>query len=243
MNTLQDRAQEWGPVIDWEVADSYDVAVVDPDPAVRAHLAEELGLATAVFSPDTSTFADRHPAGQRLVAIFGPGLADGSGLASIDRLTRGGPEIGAILVVPELSTALFQEALRSGVRDVLALPVEPGALAESVDRVGRSLVGTPPPSPGKPEQGEVVTVSSMKGGSGKTVVATNLAVALARRSEQPVALVDADLQFGDVAVMLRLNAPHTIIDAILAMDQLDAQFLRSLLVRHEPSGLHVQTAP
>jgi pilus assembly protein CpaE len=58
-----------------------------------------------------------------------------------------------------------------------------------------------------------------------------------------VVLVDADLQFGDVAVMLRLNAPHTIIDAIPAMDRLDAQFLRSLLVRHEPSGLYVLPAP
>jgi pilus assembly protein CpaE len=91
--------------------------------------------------------------------------------------------------------------------------------------------------------GRVVTVSSTKGGSGKTVVATNLATALARRSARPVVLVDADLQFGDVAVMLRLNAAHTIIDAIPAIDRLDAQFLRSLLVRHEPSGLHVLAAP
>jgi pilus assembly protein CpaE len=44
-------------------------------------------------------------------------------------------------------------------------------------------------------------------------------------------------------VMLRINAPHTIVDAIPAMDRLDAQFLRSLLVRHEPSGLHVLPAP
>jgi pilus assembly protein CpaE len=83
----------------------------------------------------------------------------------------------------------------------------------------------------------------MKGGSGKTVVATNLAVALARRSDRPVALVDFDLQFGDVAVMLRLHAPHTIVDAVPATDRLDAQFLRSLLIRHEPSGLHVLPAP
>ena len=50
----------------------------------------------------------------------------------------------------------------------------------------------------------VITVFSTKGGAGKSVIATNLAVSLARRTDRPVVLVDADLQFGDVAVMLKL---------------------------------------
>ncbi|HKN92135.1 MAG TPA: AAA family ATPase [Acidimicrobiia bacterium] len=245
MKTVHHHTQPWEPEIDLVPAAPCDLAVADPDPAIRAHLALELGDGDAVVCADAATLADRQPLGQPAVAVFGPSLADPAGLAEIDRLTRSRPEIGVILVVPELSTGLFREALRSGARDVLAFPLEPGALAESVDRVGRSLVGTAPPPPPteRPDQGRIITVSSMKGGSGKTVVATNLAVALARRSEQPVVLVDADLQFGDVAVMLRLNAPHTIVDAIPAMDSLDAQFLRSLLVRHEPSGLHVLPAP
>jgi pilus assembly protein CpaE len=94
-----------------------------------------------------------------------------------------------------------------------------------------------------PTHGRVITVSSTKGGSGKSVVATNLATSLARRSSAPVVLVDADLQFGDVAVMMRLAAPHTVVDAVAAHDRLDAQFLQSLLVRHEPSGLLILPAP
>ena len=238
------NTQPWEPTIDLAADGPYDLAVVDPDPVVRAELAQELGIPDTLVCTDTLSFADRQPPGQPAVALFGPSLADPPGLAEIDRLTRARPEIGVILAVAEVSTALFREALRSGARDVLAFPVEPGALAESVERVGRSLVGTtPPPPPAPSEKGRIVTVSSMKGGSGKTVVATNLAVALARRSEQPVAIVDADLQFGDVALILRLNAPHTIIDAIPAMDRLDAQFLRNLMVRHEPSGLYVLAAP
>jgi pilus assembly protein CpaE len=92
-------------------------------------------------------------------------------------------------------------------------------------------------------EGRVITVASTKGGSGKSVVATNLAVTLARSTTRPVVLVDADLQFGDVAVMMRLNASHTLVDAVSAQGRLDAQFLQSLLARHEASGLLILSAP
>jgi pilus assembly protein CpaE len=245
MKAVHDQTPPWDATIDLAPAPPCDLALVEPDPVIRSHLAEALGADGALVCPDIAALADRQPPGQPVVAVFGPNLADPPGLLEIERLTRARPEIGIILVVPQLSTAIFREALRSGVRDVIAFPAEPGAMAESVGRVGRSLVGTTPPPapPERPEQGRIVTVSSMKGGSGKTVVATNLAVTLARRSERPVVLVDADLQFGDVAVMLRLNVPHTIVDAVPATDRLDAQFLRSLLVRHQPSGLHVLPAP
>ena len=56
-------------------------------------------------------------------------------------------------------------------------------------------------------------------------------------------LVDADLQFGDAAVMLKLVPQHTIADAVGAINRLDSALLRSLLIRHEPSGLLVLPAP
>jgi pilus assembly protein CpaE len=86
-------------------------------------------------------------------------------------------------------------------------------------------------------------VFSTKGGTGKSVVATNLAVVLARTSEKPVVLLDADLQFGDVAVMMKLQPRHTIVDAVANIDRLDVQFLKSLLIRHERSGVLVLPAP
>ncbi len=226
---------------------SFGLAVVDPDPKLRTRLAMQLGESASVATyPEVFALADGLPAGQPAVVVFGPGLADPPGLAQIERLTHSRPEVAAILVAAELSTGLLQQALRSGVRDVLGFPTESNALDESVDRVARTLnvIPTIPSAAGqKPERGQVITVSSTKGGSGKSVIATNLAVLLAQRSSRPVVLVDADLQFGDVAVMMRLTASHTIVDAVSAMGRLDAQFLQSLLVRHEPSGLLVLPAP
>lgn len=92
-------------------------------------------------------------------------------------------------------------------------------------------------------KGKVVTVFSTKGGAGKSVIATNLAVTLAQRNQGPVCLVDADLQFGDVAVMLKLTPKHTIVDAVSALDRIDAGYLDQLLMLHEPSGLRVMPAP
>ena len=88
-----------------------------------------------------------------------------------------------------------------------------------------------------------MSVFCTKGGTGKSVVAINLAVALAKRTIQPVVLVDADLQFGDVALMLQLQPTHTIAEAVQAGDRLDGTMLENLLLRHPPSGLLVLAAP
>ena len=63
------------------------------------------------------------------------------------------------------------------------------------------------------------------------------------RSDRPVVLVDADLQFGDVAVMLKLAPQRTIVDAVGAIEHLDAAMLQDMLIRHDPSGLLVLPAP
>lgn len=186
--------------------------------------------------------------GRPSVVVFGPGLSDGAGLTGIGLLLREHPKVAAILVSDDLSPSVFQQAIRLGIRDVLGAPVDPVGLRESIDRVGETLVATPasasaPPAPLVAERGRAVTVWSTKGGAGRSVVATNLAVSLARRCSQPVALVDADLAFGDAAILLRLVATHTVVDAVSSLDRADAQLLQSLMVRHAPSGLLVLPAP
>jgi pilus assembly protein CpaE len=227
------------------------VAVVERDPEDRAYLVSLLGGGVSPFATldELAVRLDGSP----VIAVLGPSCtADGS-LASADRLLQRHAEVGAILVANELSTALLQQALRAGVKDVLTAPISSEQLFEAVERVANTLKAAPArpsaPSPvsfddgGGGDLGTVVTVFSTKGGSGKSVIAVNLAVVLARRSDRLVCLVDADLQFGDIAVMLKLAPQHTIVDAVASLDRLDATLLQSLMTLHPPSGLHVLAAP
>lgn len=224
------------------------IAVVEGDPAARARLAMQLG--TGVF--DYEQFEDfaARLGGTPTIVVLGPSYAAPEHLSTLAAVLQPRPEVGAVLVAEELSTGLFQQALRAGVKDVLEAPVDTAQLQEACRRVAESVgaLGRPTESGAIPDVeegdlGKVITVFSTKGGAGKSVVATNLAVALALRTNETVALVDCDLQFGDVAVMLKLAPQHTIVDAVNSIERLDAGYLQNLLVTHPPSGLQVLPAP
>jgi pilus assembly protein CpaE len=227
------------------------VAVIDRDQATRARIGLQLGQGANPLE----SVAELLPrlSGQPVVVVLGPSFAEGGELAAVGGMLAAHREVGAIMVTAELTTDVLQRALRAGVKDVLPSPVDGTQLAEAVQRVASTLVAAPvapavlPVGEGEQELGRVITVFSTKGGAGKSVVATNLAVLLAQRSDRPVVLIDADLQFGDIAVMLKLAPHHTIADAVgIIADpdrQLDQPMLESLLSRHAPSGLLVMPAP
>ena len=227
---------------------SYLVAVVDDDPRIRSRLVSRLDPAQPAASFDSlSEFDAQTEAGSAVVIVLGPSFADSANLADVNKLLRGRSELTAVMVVDELTTEFLQQAIRSGVSDVITVPAE---LSDAVERAAENISVAPasPVTPGGIEEdggvrGRLITVFSTKGGSGKSVIACNLGVVLARRTERPVVLVDADLQFGDVAVMLKLTPQNTIVDAVSSIHRMDAALLKSLLIRHERSGLYVLPAP
>jgi pilus assembly protein CpaE len=137
---------------------------------------------------------------------------------------------------------VWREALRSGVRDVVDPNAGSRELAPALHRaLGRAAHLSElraVAARAEPPTGRVIVVLSAKGGTGKTMVASNLTVALARVCAGPVALVDLDVQFGDSASALGLMPEHTIAQLALVPD-VDSTTLKVFLTPHEPSGAWV----
>ena len=230
------------------------IAVVDPDEVVRTVLKDHittLRLPAAAYDNLASLAGTSGGDGPR-VFVLGPSEAPEVVIDRIGPLIANRPHYRAIMLVSELSAEIVRSAFRAGIDDVVALSAEHTELLDAISRSvalvsGQQEMGDGPGTSHRPpppvSMGRVVTVFGTKGGTGKSVVATNLAVSLARQTAQPVVLVDANLQFGDAAIMLQLRPEHTINEAALAGDRLDAEVLENLLLRHKPSGLRVLAAP
>lgn len=136
-------------------------------------------------------------------------------------------------------TDTILQAVRAGAQEFLVRPVSQKDLLTAVQRIGRqrALVTADPA-----EKGKIITLFGCKGGRGTTLIALNLAVALAKSFGQPVAAVDLDLQAGDLNLLFNLKPAYSIHDAAMNMDRVDALFLKSLLCDH-PSGVSLLAAP
>jgi pilus assembly protein CpaE len=228
------------------------VLIVEPHDGYGTWLANALsGLTDRVVraaDPDEAMAALAAEGSDVLAAIFGPSLGDRDALALAGALQQGTPDVSVLLIRRQESGELIRQALRVGIKDVLSSASDETAVRTAAARaleIARTLRGrlggAAPTDPGEGRSpGRVVTVFSSKGGCGKTFLSTNLAVALSRGGAE-VALVDLDLHFGDVAIMLHLFPSHTIYDAA-ENPGLDALSLKSLLTRHD-SGVWTLAAP
>jgi len=174
--------------------------------------------------------------GRATVAVVGPGHVSAFGFEQLHRLVVVHPNLAPVVVAPDLSTDLLQQAVRAGARDVVAAAAGPHALLDAVDRVGADLVARGPdrrqrpwPEPGTLRRGRLIVVHGPKGGVGTTTVAVNLASALAASGSGAV-LVDADLAGGDVALLLGVTPERSALDLVGSVHYAEPDLLRSLLV-------------
>jgi pilus assembly protein CpaE len=127
-------------------------------------------------------------------------------------------------------------AFEAGAEDVIVLPQASQELAFAIEKAIARRRG--------PSQGALapmIAILGPKGGTGKTLAACNLAVALAGLGQRPV-IVDIDLQFGDVGLALGLRPEKTIYDLAVAAGDLDADKIESFVTQH-PSGARALLAP
>jgi pilus assembly protein CpaE len=200
----------------------------------------------AATPADLTAMITHNPA--EALAVLGPGveLSEALAIAAEYRVNR--PVMGVILIRERLDMGLLGEAIRAGVREVVSANEPAGLLAACARslEVSRQMGPVHPrrsPVAGESEfDARVITVFAAKGGCGKTTLATNIAVALAAGGARRVGLIDLDLAFGDVAIMLQLVPERSIADAVGLGDQLDETALRTLLTPYAP-GLDTLLAP
>ncbi|HHY46597.1 MAG TPA: AAA family ATPase [Firmicutes bacterium] len=169
----------------------------------------------------------------------------------ISTILAGAPMVTVIAISASSEVSSLRQAMIAGAREYLLKPIERNELLASVskaydaDRMLRKLEhGAGAVSATfKPLQhkGKVIAVFSTKGGVGKTTIAVNLAVSLARETREKVSIVDLDLEFGDVALLLDVVPPRTFAD-IARRGNIDREFVEYCLVSHA-SGLRILAAP
>jgi pilus assembly protein CpaE len=144
-----------------------------------------------------------------------------------------------VLLASGEATDLLEEALDADVFDVLLLPQLTDNVVFAIRKAAHAGRRAQARSG---RDGKIVTVFCPKGGTGKTVMATNLSSALAKYHGKRTLLLDLDLQFGDAAIMLGIEPDKTIQDLVTAPGELDPEKLAGYTTRHA-SGLDVLPAP
>jgi pilus assembly protein CpaE len=221
------------------------VLVVDEQPAFLGRMRASLANDAAIDVDEVHSVVDAETSAAVTspdVIVLGPSVPYHACLALADRLAASESAARVVVVSQSATLEVVREAMRHGVHDLVPLD---GAFSEgeAAVRDAAAAAGARAEAPGKqaPPRGLVVTVFSTKGGVGKSVIACNVGVSLAKSGLRTV-LVDLDLMFGDAAIMLDLTPERTIYDASQSFDRLDAEMLCGYLTKHA-SGLETLLSP
>jgi pilus assembly protein CpaE len=237
------------------------VLVADGSERIRANLQRRLAAEEDVTVCGTADDGE-HALQEALhlvpdIVVLDAGLSGLDGVQTTEMLAEYAPQAGVILMSMETGSDLFRRAMLAGAREVLQKPFGGDDLVAAIHRVyafqGRKRAaqsthqpagGTAPPAEGTQRRAsQMITIVSGKGGVGKSIIATNLALVLNRRSPGSVVLVDLSLQFGDVAALLAITPEGTIAEfAASEASAADPQIIQQAL-SIGPEGLSVLAAP
>ncbi len=173
------------------------------------------------------------------IIIFDLSQPPDAGFAAIGRLIAASPHSAVFVTADDQRAETILKAVRAGAQEFLTRPVDSRELLTAVSRIARQRLLA---SADAAVNGKVITLFGCKGGRGTTLIAVNLAMALAQSSGAPVVAVDLDLQSGDLSLLLNLTPTYTIHDVVSNLDRIDPLYLKSHLCEH-PSGLSLLAAP
>lgn len=241
------------------------VLLVDDIPETRENIKKLLAFEEQEFKVVGSVGTGREAIRVALethpdIVIMDINMPDMDGIQATAEITKALPTAAVIMMSVQTDADYLRKAMQAGARNFLSKPVDPDELYgtiravyksyEPIRRQQKAILELPveqrKPSKsfeaeGEARAGHVIVVYSTSGGAGATTVATNLASSLMRRNIK-VLLVDANLQFGDAGVFLKLQSQSTLLDLVEKVEDLDTEFFDSIVTKHE-SGLNVLLSP
>ena len=232
-----------------------DVAVVAGTPDFEMRVRRALSGGRGPRMVRWPITGERPDAANVAVVLIGPELPPDAMVSTAQDIDREQPGT-YIALVSDPIPGLLERALRAGVRDIVAPGAEVSAilelLARGLETAADRKVRTPVAPPvidtpvavdsGPVNKRRIITVVSPKGGVGKTLVAVNLACALGTVHRGEVAMVDLDLQFGDVGASMHIAPEHTTTDAARGVASNEASLIKVFLSNHD-AGVFVLCAP
>jgi pilus assembly protein CpaE len=173
-----------------------------------------------------------------LVAVACGGHSDRA-LYFVEGALKQRPERPVVVLSEAAENGFVRRVFEAGADDVVTLPEAPERVAFAFQKAVARRQGAAAAS--GIAIAPMVCILGPKGGTGKTLTASNLAVTLAKGGER-VALVDLDLQFGDVGLALGVSPEKTIYDLAKSGGSIDMEKLETYLTPHV-SGVRALLAP
>jgi len=193
------------------------------------------------------------------VILMDINMPDMDGIAATEAIRQKSPSVQIVILSVQNDPNYMRRAMLAGARDFLTKPPMADELIGAVRRAGsmardeRSKAAAQAYIPQAAAMGQayapmavangrIIMVYSPKGGTGVTTLAVNLALTLHNDQTRGV-LVDANLQFGDVAVFLNEQGKNTVLDLAPRADELDPEIVQEVMIKHAASGMHVLPSP
>jgi pilus assembly protein CpaE len=192
------------------------------------------------------------------VVLMDINMPDMDGIAATEQIRQRVPSVQVVILSIQNDQNYMRRAMVVGARDFLTKPPNPDELVAAIRRAGKvareerskssQVFVSPQGIPNlamkssRLSRGKIIQVYSPKGGTGCTTIAVNLAVCL-HNEETRVVLVDANLQFGDVAIFLNEQVKNSILDLAPRVDEMDPEIVDSVMIKNAASGVHIMASP
>ncbi len=192
------------------------------------------------------------------VVLMDINMPDMDGIAATEIIRQKVPFVEVVILSVQGDQNYMRKAMLVGARDFLTKPPMPDELVAAIRRAGKmareersktaqTYIAAPSgagfnTATGQNTNGKIIMFYSPKGGTGCTTLAVNVAVALCN-DETRVIVVDANLQFGDVALFLNEQGKNTILDLTPRVDELDPNIVDEVVIKHAGSGVHILASP